>query len=103
MQIKAKNNKQIAGRINRLRQAISNYAQQAYDLDKPNSREAEAAILESEKAITEIRDLVATDPVFATDPPMIDLPNYYTTLLRHAQRSLYSSTRAPNFHFNLDK
>lgn len=85
--MKAANNRQIAGRIHTLKTAIANYSQQAHGLGKSDSREAEAAITASNTAISEIKTLVASDPVFSRDVPMVDLPNYYETLLRHARSS----------------
>lgn len=85
--MKASNNKKIAGRINRIKSSLANFSQQAYILGKPDSREAIIALEDCKVAIEEIRQLVVSDPVFASDLPMVDLPNYYENLLRHAQSS----------------
>ena len=85
--MRAINNKQIAGRINRFKTALANFSQEAYGMGRAHSREAEAAIDECKTAIKEIRELVATDPVFSNDLPTVDLPNYYENLLRHAKSS----------------
>ncbi len=85
--MKSINNKKIAGRISALKSAIANYSQQAHIMGNPTSDEAKRALDSSKNAVDEIRQLIIEDPVFARDIPMIDLANYYSVLLGHAQSS----------------
>lgn len=85
--MKAINNKQIAGRISRLKQAISNYSREAHDLQKPNSPEAQRAEQECQNAIEEIKNLIESDPVFKDNGFMRGLPDSYDGQVRSAKLS----------------